>query len=205
MIRWLLLAIAALLIGITVIIPVYLAPDDLAKCDKPQPTASCGVADAIVAVSGGDTRARTAEAIRLYDEGWADTLIFSGAAQDASGPSNAEAMKMQALEQGVPEAAIVTEEFSRTTAENALNTSRFIVERDLKKVLLVTSAYHQRRASLEFGSRLGPSVVIVNHPVAVDKHWPGFWWWTTARGWWLALGELVKILAFYSGQDTFAI
>lgn len=202
MIKWLLIGIFILIAGITIVIPVYLAPDDLRKCPQPEPTASCGVADAIVAVSGGDTSARTAEAIRLYDAGWADTLIFSGAARDSSGPSNAEAMKKQALAEGVPEQAIVTEEFSRTTAENAMNTSQFIVERDLKKVVLVTSAYHQRRASLEFGSRLGPAVTIVNHPVATDKHWPGFWWWTTTRGWWLAVGELVKILAFYSGQDT---
>ncbi len=205
MIRWLLIAALALVVGITVIIPVYLAPDDLRKCEKPEPTASCGVADAIVAVSGGDTPARTAEAIRLYKEGWADTLIFSGAARDASGPSNAEAMEKQAIESGVPEAAIVTEEFSRTTAENALNTSRFIVENDLKRVVLVTSAYHQRRASLEFGARLGPSVTIVNHPVATDKQWSGFWWWTTTGGWWLAIGELIKIVAFYGGQDTFSL
>lgn len=205
MIRWLFLAIIGLAIAITVIIPVYLAPDDLRTCPRPEPTASCGVADAIVAVSGGDTAARTGEAIRLYKEGWADSLIFSGAALDTSGPSNAQAMKKQALAEGVPERAIITEEFSRTTAENARNTSQFIVEQDLKRVILVTSAYHQRRASLEFGSRLGESVSIVNHPVAIDKQWSGFWWWTTGNGWWLAIGELIKILAFYGGQDTFGL
>lgn len=205
MMKFLLAAVSALVVVITAIIPLYLAPDDLKKCSKPEPTASCGVADAIVAVSGGDTQARTAEAIRLYKAGWSDTLIFSGAALDTSGPSNAEAMKKQALAEGVSAQSIITEEFSRTTAENASNTSQFIVEQDLKRVILVTSAYHQRRASLEFGSRLGESVTIVNHPVATDKHWPGFWWWTTSRGWWLAIGELVKIIAFYSGKDTFGL
>ena len=205
MIKWLFAIIIALLVGITIIIPIYLAPDDLRKCKEPEPTASCGVADAIVAVSGGDTSARTDETIRLYKAGWSDTLIFSGAARDTSGPSNAEAMKKRAVEAGVPEHAIVTEEFSRTTAENALNTSHFIVDRQLKRVVLVTSAYHQRRASLEFGARLGPSVTIINHPVATDSQWPGFWWWTTYRGWWLVLSELIKILAFYSGQDTLGL
>lgn len=205
MIKFLLAGIVGLAILITLIIPVYLAPDDLKECPKPEPTASCGVADAIVAVSGGDTAARTAEAIRLYEAGWADTLIFSGAARDTSGPSNAEAMKKQALAAGVSERDIITEEFSRTTAENARNTSQFIVEQDLERVILVTSAYHQRRASLEFGSRLGESVNIVNHPVAIDEQWVGFWWWTTPSGWWLAIGELIKILAFYGGQDTFGL
>lgn len=198
-------AIVVLLVLITAIIPAYLAPDDLKLCSKPEPAASCGVADAIVAVSGGDTRARTTEAIQLYKQGWADTLIFSGAALDTSGPSNAEAMKKQAIDEGIPEESIITEEFSRTTAENARNTSAFIVRQELKRVVLVTSAYHQRRASLEFGARLGDAVKIVNHPVPTDNQWPGFWWWTTPRGWWLAISELVKIIAFYSGKDTFGL
>jgi uncharacterized SAM-binding protein YcdF (DUF218 family) len=205
MIKFILAGIIALIVIITAIIPMYLAPDDLRKCSKPEPTAACGVADAIVTVSGGDTPARTTEAIRLYKDGWADTLIFSGAAQDTTGPSNAEAMKNQALAEGVPAESIITEEFSRTTAENARNTSQFIVDQDLKRVVLVTSAYHQRRASLEFGARLGDTVKIVNHPVATDKQWPGFWWWTTPGGWWLAISELVKIVAFYSGRDTFGL
>lgn len=205
MIKVILAGIIALIVIITAIIPMYLAPDDLRKCPKPEPTAACGVADAIVAVSGGDTPSRAAEAIRLYKDGWADTLIFSGAAQDTTGPSNAEAMKKQALAEGVPAQSIITEEFSRTTAENARNTSQFIVEQDLKRVVLVTSAYHQRRASLEFGARLGDTVKIVNHPVAKDKQWSGFWWWTTPGGWWLAISELVKIIAFYSGRDTFGL
>lgn len=205
MMRFLLVGIIALVVMITAVIPMYLAPDDLKKCTKPEPAGSCGVADAIVAVSGGDTTARTAEAIRLYKAGWADTLIFSGAARDTSGPSNAEAMKKQAMLDGVSERDIITEEFSQTTAENARNTSQFIVEQDLKRVVLVTSAYHQRRASLEFGARLGEAVIIVNHPVATDKQWPGFWWWTTPNGWWLAIGELIKIIAFYSGKDTLGL
>lgn len=205
MIKFLLAGVVALVALITIAIPAYLAPNDLKHCPKPEPTASCGVADAIVAVSGGDTPARTSEAIRLFKQGWADRLIFSGAAQDTSGPSNAEAMKAQALSEGVPAASVITEEFSRTTAENAKNTSQFIVDNDLKRVILVTSAYHQRRASLEFGARLGDTVKIVNHPVASDKQWPGFWWWTSPTGWWLAVGELVKILAFYSGKDTLGL
>lgn len=205
MIKLLLVGIVVLIAVITAIIPMYLAPNDLSGCEKPEPTSRCGVADALVVVSGGDTPARTSEGIKLYKQGWADTLIFSGAAQDQSGPSNAEAMEKQAIAEGVPEDVIITEEFSRTTAENAQNTSEFIVRQDIKRVILVTSAYHQRRASLEFGSRLGDTVKIVNHPVAKDKQWPGFWWWTTPRGWWLATSELVKIIAFYSGKDTLGL
>ncbi len=200
--KYLLLGFVVLVVFIITAISVYLTPDDLRSCKQPQAIGACARVDAIVAVSGGDTGARANEAIRLYKAGWSDTLIFSGAAADSSGPSNAEAMARRAVKAGVPETAIITEEFSRTTAENALNTSKFIADRAIGRIILVTSAYHQRRASLEFSATLGPAVTIINHPVATDRHWVGFWWWTTGRGWWLAGGELVKIVAFYSAQGA---
>lgn len=200
--KYLLLLFLGLVVFIITAISIYLSPDDLSSCKQPESIGKCSRVDAIVAVSGGDTNARADEAIKLYEAGWAPKLIFSGAAADSSGPSNAEAMARRAVAAGVPMSSIVTEELSRTTAENALNTSKFIAEESIQRIVLVTSAYHQRRASLEFSSILGPSVTIVNHPVATDKQWVGFWWWTTGRGWWLAGGELLKILAFYSAQGA---
>ena len=62
------LALVIIIIGLT----IYLSPDNLSSCgEKPSDAPSCHAADAIVAVSGGDTAARTAEAIRLYQNGWA--------------------------------------------------------------------------------------------------------------------------------------
>ena len=200
--KYLLLGFLGLIIFIITAISVYLSPDDLRACKQPEAVGACSRVDAIVAVSGGDTNARADEAIKLYKAGWAPKLIFSGAAADSSGPSNAAAMSRRAVSSGVPESAIITEEFSRTTAENALNTSKFIADHSIKRIVLVTSAYHQRRAALEFSATLGPSVTIANHPVATDKQWVGFWWWTTVRGWWLAGGELIKIMAFYSAQGA---
>jgi len=189
------IAVALWLAFTVFILPAYLAPDDLARCDKPS-NGTCEAADAIVAVSGGDTIARTDEAIQLFKDGWGDRLIFSGAAADTTGPSNALAMKKYAQESGVPDEKISIEEFSQTTAENALNTGLFIKRHQIKKIILVTSAYHQKRASLEFRARLGDSVVIVNHPVAHDRQWTSYWW-ATPSGLWLAYGELIKIFVFY--------
>lgn len=198
--RYLLLTLLGLVVFIITAISIYLSPNELSACKRPEPLGTCARADAIVTVSGGDTNARADEAIELYQAGWAPKLIFSGAAADRSGPSNAAAMARRAQQAGITEDAIITEEFSRTTAENALNTSQFIAVQSIKRIILVTSAYHQRRASLEFSAILGPSVTIVNHPVPRDTQWVGFWWWTTPRGWWLAGSELVKIVVFYGMQ-----
>lgn len=186
--------------GIVFSLGTYLSPNDLAECNiKPSLSTTCEKADAIIAVSGGDTAARTTEAISLYYNGWANKLIFSGAAQDKAGPSNAEAMRRQAEAAGVPSAAIITEDFSATTKENAVNTREVLQEQGISSVILVTSAYHQRRAGLEFESQSGGQVSIRNHPVTADRQWAGGWWWTTPTGWYLAISEFVKIIAFYLG------
>jgi len=182
-------------------LPFYLGPDDLARCGKTPDNKniddSCHQSDAIVAISGGDTPARVSEAVSLYKNDWAPQLIFSGAAQDKSGPSNAEVMKEQAVSSGVPSGAILIEESSVNTQQNARNTQALIKNNDLHRVILVTSAYHQRRASLEFRKKApGEAIVVVNHPVLYDKQWQRNWY-VTPSGWWLAMGELVKIIGFY--------
>jgi uncharacterized SAM-binding protein YcdF (DUF218 family) len=188
-----LLALVIIIVGLT----IYLGPNDLSACgDTPSDTVSCQASDAIVAVSGGDTAARTAEAVRLYKNGWAPKLIFSGAAQDKSGPSNAAAMRHEAQVAGVPFKDIILEEYGATTKQNAENTQTIFQENGIKSVILVTSGYHQRRAALEFGTRSG--VIVRNHPVPSDDQWSAFWW-ATPIGWFLAVSEFMKIIAFYLG------
>lgn len=201
--RNLALVIAAVIVITVPLVSVYLSPDDLRGCAAEGPDESnCQKADVIVAVSGGNTSIRTDEAIRLYKEGWADTLMFSGAARDTSGPSNAEAMKAQAIRAGVPAASIITESLARTTKQNAEQTKALLATAGggTRRVILVTSGYHQRRAGLEFRERAGDSIIIINHPTPSDPDWPTLWW-LTPRGWWLAGGEISKITAFYLGQS----
>lgn len=194
------LAIIVLFLLTIVGLSVYLGPDGMRACGviPDQNQFDCQKVDAVVAISGGDTQARTNQAISLYKNGWADKLIFSGAAADKSGPSNAEAMQTQAIKAGVPSEAILLDETSETTTQNAENTRELFDKNDIHSVILVTSAYHQRRAGLEFGKRAGTDIRIVNHPVMVDRQWSQ-WWWVTPGGWYLAVSEFFKIIAFYMG------
>jgi uncharacterized SAM-binding protein YcdF (DUF218 family) len=192
-------------LGLSILLlSVYLTPDDMRGCQaSPTTKTNCLRADAILAISGGNTSIRTAEAITLYQNGWAKKLIFAGAAQDTSGPSNAEVMRQQAIHAGVPAGDIAIDSLSRTTKQNAEKSKRLLIETsgpEARRVILVTSPYHQRRAGLEFRQHFGPSITIINHPAPHDPDWPPLWW-LTPRGWWLAIGELVKIIAFYTGQS----
>lgn len=190
--RFFIVTLIILALVATIGLPFYLGPDDISGCYLPS-TGKCSPADAIIVVSGGDTKARTAEGIRLFKDKWAPLLIFSGAAKDPDSPSNAETMKNQAIESDIPADAIILEEFATNTAENASNTASIVNSHGLKQVLLVTSAYHQRRTSIEFGNKLGADVRIVNHPVRNDRQWSQ-WWWATPYGWWLGISEMIKIL-----------
>lgn len=201
MIKWFFIVpgvLVALILGIS----VYLQPNDFIGCSSTPDTSNvkCAKADAIVVVSGGDTSARTDEGIKLFQSGWANAIVFSGAAQDKSGPSNAAAMRIRAIEAGVPEASIYVEESSSTTQENAKNTHAIFANNNFDTVILVTSGYHQRRSELEF-KKESTNITVLNHPLLTDKDW-SFWWWLTPRGWWLAGGEIVKIVIFYVGGAT---
>lgn len=184
-----------LLFGFATLTPRILSIDDLQGCNGPQQTDSkCAPADAIVAISGGDTDARAREAIALYQQGWAPYIIFSGAAQDRAGTSNAAAMATQALGARVPHSAILLDEASINTADNASQVRPIVAQHNFKRLILVTSPYHQRRASIEFNRRLGDIATIVNHPTSTDRYWNNNTWWTSPLGLWLGTSELVKVI-----------
>jgi uncharacterized SAM-binding protein YcdF (DUF218 family) len=166
-------------------LPYYLAPQD--KLVK---------ADAIVAISGGETTSRTLGAVKLYDEGYAPTLIFSGAAQDPTSVSNAAAMRNIALSEGVPSSSILIEEDSVDTYENAQNTARIIKSKGITSIILVTSPYHQRRASIEFKRALGKSIKIIDHSTS-DENWRRSAWWKNNYSLNLTLSEFQKVVFLY--------
>jgi uncharacterized SAM-binding protein YcdF (DUF218 family) len=157
-------------------------------------------ADAIVAISG-DTGARADTAVALWKQGFAPLLIFSGGSEDPQSVASAELMKRAAVGAGVPADAILVEPASATTEENAARVADLMTARHIRTVILVTSPYHQRRASMlferEFERRGGLS--FSNHP-ADDPAWDPNVWWTSDPSRTLTLVELAKLGALVAGQ-----
>lgn len=199
--KWL-LGIIAVVVLMIFGLSVYLQPNSFALCPynngEPTTREGCTAAEALVVVSGGDTPARTKKAVDMYKNGWAPRIIFSGAATDKEGLSNAAAMRLDALEQGVPADAILIEEFSENTSENAEKTQNLLRRYDIRDIILVTSGYHQRRASMEFASYTKDDGVTIRNAPTNDRDW-GWWWWMTPRGWYLAMSEFIKIIALKTG------
>ena len=130
-------------------------------------------ADAVVVLGGGvgaDTNSlvyaelfmgadRVLHAARIVKAGKAPVVI-------ASGEGEREASLPLLKEFGVPEEAILVENESRNTEENARRVAKLLADRaERPRVLLVTSSWHMRRALLMF-RRHAADVEVV--PAAID-------------------------------------
>lgn len=176
---WVVVVVILLVVALPLFVGWYLSPQDTLE-----------KVDAVVVVSGGDSDKRIEKGVQLWKEGWAKALIFSGAAEEGD-VSNAAAMKNIAISHGVPAGAILIEEKSKTTAENAKFTAEIIKEKGYKNMILVTAPYHQRRTYNLFKKEL-PDVEILNQS-AIDESWRKKGWWESNIGRFLTVGELGKI------------
>lgn len=133
---------------------------------KNQPLADLPEADAVVVLGGGITPVpldwpypdlaggadRVWHAARIYQAGKVPRVIISGGRLPWLGErtAEAEAMRQFLIDLGVPEDALLLEDQSRNTHENAIYTAQLLQERALDRVLLVTSALHMPRALATF-------------------------------------------------------
>ncbi len=111
---------------------------------------------------------RAWHAARLYRAGKAPLIVASGGSDPQATPmSEAEALRMLLTDLGVPSRAILLEPNSRNTRQNAQFTAAVLRQRNVHRILLVTSALHMRRARMEF-EQAGLQVV----PAATDHAQP---------------------------------
>ena len=99
-------------------------------------------------------RERINHAILLYEQGYADTLIFTGGVGFGDDISEAEAARLYALQQGVPPQAILLEETSTSTIQNLANAQRVANEAGHGRFLIVSTPFHMKRA-LQIATDLG--------------------------------------------------
>ncbi len=148
-------------------------------------------ADAII-VLGDDNYAadRAFHAADLYRSGLAPAVVASGRMIRAHS-SMADIMQQDLESFGIPAASIV--KFSHraeNTKEEAEALRGLIAGRGWKKILIVTSNYHARRARFIF-ERVVPPGVAVRVSGARDSDFDPSRWWETRLGRKLFFGELL--------------
>jgi len=133
-------------------------------------------ADIIIVLAGDNNGERVEQGIALYRAGYAPKLLMSG------GPlawrlTYAEWMKKQAVESGIPAAAIILQDKSRSTIEDAKFTLPLLKQYNIKSLILVTSPTHTRRAQKVFTRLLKPAnIELIVYPAQKSEFNPDRWW-----------------------------
>jgi uncharacterized SAM-binding protein YcdF (DUF218 family) len=97
----------------------------------------------------GERSDRIVYAAQLYKQGKAPLIIISGGRIDWKDYGDPESSDMAAVlvnDLGVPPTALIEEPDSLNTYENAINVQKIMATRNIKRVLLVTSAFHMPRS-----------------------------------------------------------
>jgi uncharacterized SAM-binding protein YcdF (DUF218 family) len=122
----------------------------------------------------GNTYSRLLNGVRFFKQSRAGTMALCGGVSQPGTQSAAEVMKKIAMEMGVPESEIVIETKSRNTMENASELVRIMPKEQGRRIGLVTSTLHIRRATKAFNKYFPDDTIVplpVNHqynPVPFD-------------------------------------
>jgi Uncharacterized conserved protein len=137
-----------------------------------------GAPDVLADMNLHESVDRVRQAARLFHAGKAPLVVISAGNLPWNDAVETEAAATARLlqEWGVPRSALVLEGRSRTTRENAVNAWQLLSPQGIRSVLLVTSAWHMRRAEAAF-THVGFSVI----PSATD--WAGLQQTTTIQDW----------------------
>jgi uncharacterized SAM-binding protein YcdF (DUF218 family)/glycosyltransferase involved in cell wall biosynthesis len=134
-----------------------------------------GPADAIVVFAGGvgesgraggGAQERIAQAVDLFKSGYAPVMILSSGYVYSF--KEAEVMRALAVDQSVPASAIVLERRAANTYQNVTFVDEILREHGWRRVLLVSSPYHMRRALLVWRKQ-APEVTVLPSPVAQSQ------------------------------------
>jgi uncharacterized SAM-binding protein YcdF (DUF218 family) len=134
-------------------------------------------ADVIVVIPDSETGYSVDYGVKLFKEGWArkDRIILSGG-NITWKYAWASLMQEQALFLGVPKNAILLEEKSTSTKENAVYTREIMKRHRYTSLILVTAAYHSKRAEEIFKKIMGSEVSVLSAPAEESKFRFEDWW-----------------------------
>jgi uncharacterized SAM-binding protein YcdF (DUF218 family) len=165
-------------------------------------------ADAIVVMSGSGTfRERAQHAAALFNAGRAprivltnDHLLSNWSPEEQRNPYFYERSRDEIRRAGVPDDKIsVIMDPIRSTYDEAVVLKKFAEANHLSSLLVVTSAFHSRRAFWTFsrvfegsGKLIGidPAELRIESPAAAT-------WWLHSLGWELVPKEYVKLLVYW--------
>lgn len=166
-------------------------------------------ADAIFVLAG--TRAvRPLEAVDLYQAGYAPLVVLSpGIVEPAETllrnrgvrfPREDELQREALVQSGIPAASVLAIGGDVDNTAQEANQLRALVQaRGWRRVIIVTSKYHTRRAAFAFRRGLeGTGAQVVMRASRYDGSDPA-WWWRRRSDFRFVISEWQKLVAYHLG------
>lgn len=156
-----------------------------------------GPVDVIHVLSGPDSS--TAHALRLYQQGYAADLFFSGGWCESHQVFHGAWGRQNAIAAGVPAEQIGIDDSPMiSTYEEAEALKRWIdaSPTPIRAVMVVSDPYHMRRAQWTFRQVLGKDVTLVMAPVPFGQTSDRERWWTD-RASTITVGKEYVKMAYY--------
>ena len=168
-------------------------------------------ADAVVVLSGSKAYLeRTQEAAELYRKGRAPMVVLTNDHQRSgwssalqTNPYFVERATDELIKRGVPpEKILIVPGVVSSTRDESLILKEYASRQGLRSILVVTSAYHSRRALRSLrGTFDGTGITVGLEPAPIGSLTPSAaFWWLQPEGWRTVGGEYVK-LVYYRFRD----
>ncbi|OZQ61796.1 hypothetical protein CA600_24190 [Paenibacillus sp. VTT E-133280] len=152
-------------------------------------------ADVIIVLSGG--QGRVEKAVELYKSGYAPYIILSNAKEITSRSGD---MLQTALNLGIPQDAIYTENAAESTYQNAEFTLPIMKEHDLQSAIVVSSDFHMRRVKLLYDRVYKKSEIELTY-VGSSSGYNAKRWWSDRKSRETTFNEYVKMIGNTFGYN----
>jgi len=141
----------SLLTAFLIVLYTIIASVQIVQYGKVDNKTKCDVAIVLGAATSGEEvspvyRERINHGIWLYENGYVDYLILTGGVGEGNEKSDAFVAKQYAVENGVPEQAILIEERSTITEENLEYAKSIMDAHSMNTAIIVSDPLHMKRA-----------------------------------------------------------
>ena len=133
-------------------------------------------AEGIIVATGG--QARLTAGLTLLSQNKAPILLLTGVGEGVTKDMLADSLSLSQDERDLLNCCIELEFIAADTKGNAIAARKWVTEKNLSSVILVTAHYHMPRTMLEFNAQLEAAKIIsfpIIPPDLSDKNWLFDW------------------------------